>query len=28
MLQIEKPEATYQAMMSFLASCGLVSTTD
>jgi pimeloyl-ACP methyl ester carboxylesterase len=28
MLQIEKPEATYQAMMSFLASCGLLSITD
>lgn len=27
MLQIEKPEATYQVMMSFLASCGLVSET-
>jgi pimeloyl-ACP methyl ester carboxylesterase len=28
MLQIEKPEATYQVMMSFLASCGLVAATD
>jgi hypothetical protein len=28
MLQIEKPEGTYQVMMSFLASCGLVAATD
>jgi pimeloyl-ACP methyl ester carboxylesterase len=28
MLQIEKPEATYHVMMSFLASCGLVSAAD
>ncbi len=27
MLQIEKPDATYQVMLSFLASCGLVSKT-
>ena len=28
MLQIEQPEATYEAMMAFLAACGLVSETD